>query len=75
MVSRSSKAVDSISARSRHHFFTKDIVGSLELDTRSGLRVAAADDSCIGVFVPNRADHFLQDKTGVMFGSSAKGYY
>ena len=60
---------------SRHHFLAENIVGSLEFDSSSRLRVAAADDTCIRGFVPNGADHFLQDQTRVIVGSSAKGHY
>ena len=58
--------------RSRHHFFAKDIVGGLEFDPHSRLGMAAGDDSGISVFVPDRADHFLQDEAGIVFRSPAE---
>ena len=58
--------------RSGHDFFAEDIVGGLKLDSQSGLGMAAGHDAGIGVFVPDRADHFLHDQAGIMFRSSAK---
>ena len=44
-----------------HHLLAEDVVCSLEFDTRSRLRVSAADYARICILMPDGANHFLED--------------